>query len=121
MSAFKVCTAWGPGGHGFDLDDPEVGLPVIQHAHDLGVKVLCVDDQAEALELTALMLSARGAVVRTATSVEEAIQRNAQAIPVGRLGTPAEFGAVAAFIASPLAAYITGSLIRVDGGSLRSV
>jgi len=41
VSAFKVYTAWGPGGRGFDLDDPAIGLPVVQHAHDLGVKVLC--------------------------------------------------------------------------------
>ena len=41
VSAFKVYTAWGPGGRGFDLDDPSVGLPVVQHAHDLGVNVLC--------------------------------------------------------------------------------
>ncbi len=61
------------------------------------------------------------AAERQKISVEEAIQRNAQAIPVGRLGTPAEFGAVAAFLASPLASYVTGSMIRVDGGSLRSV
>ncbi len=63
----------------------------------------------------------RSAAERQKITVDEAIQRNAQTIPVGRLGTPAEFGAVAAFLASPLAAYVTGSLIRVDGGALRSV
>jgi 3-oxoacyl-[acyl-carrier protein] reductase len=63
----------------------------------------------------------RAAAERQKISVEEAIQRNAQTIPVGRLGTPEEFGAVAAFLASPLAAYVTGSLIRIDGGVLRSV
>jgi 3-oxoacyl-[acyl-carrier protein] reductase len=63
----------------------------------------------------------RAAAERLKISVEEATQRNASAIPVGRYGTTAEFGAVAAFIASPLAAYVTGSLIRVDGGALRSV
>jgi 3-oxoacyl-[acyl-carrier protein] reductase len=63
----------------------------------------------------------RAAAERQKISVEEAIQRTAQGIPVGRIGTPAEFGAVAAFLASPLAAYITGSLIRIDGGSIRSV
>jgi len=63
----------------------------------------------------------RAAAERQKISVEEAMQRNAQSIPVGRLGTPAEFGAVAAFLASPLAAYVTGSLIRVDGGAIRSV
>jgi uncharacterized protein len=41
VSAFKVYTAWGPGGVGFDLDGPAIGLPVVQHAHDLGVKILC--------------------------------------------------------------------------------
>jgi 3-oxoacyl-[acyl-carrier protein] reductase len=58
---------------------------------------------------------------RQKISVEEAMQRAAQAIPVGRMGTPEEFGAVAAFLASPLAAYVTGSLIRIDGGVIRSV
>ena len=41
VAAFKVYTAWGPGGRGFALDDPGLGLPVVQHAHDLGVRVLC--------------------------------------------------------------------------------
>jgi hypothetical protein len=41
VAAFKVYTAWGPGGQGFDLDDPRIGLPVLQRAHDLGVKVFC--------------------------------------------------------------------------------
>jgi 3-oxoacyl-[acyl-carrier protein] reductase len=52
---------------------------------------------------------------------EEALKRTAQSIPVGRVGTPEEFGAVAAFLASPLAGYVTGSLIRIDGGLTRSV
>jgi uncharacterized protein len=38
VAAFKVYTAWGPNRQGFALDDPSIGLPVIQHAHDLGVK-----------------------------------------------------------------------------------
>jgi 3-oxoacyl-[acyl-carrier protein] reductase len=63
----------------------------------------------------------RAAAERQKISVEEVIRRNAQSIPAGRLGTPAEFGAVAAFLASPLAAYVTGSLIRIDGGAIRSV
>ncbi len=39
VSAFKVYTGWGPNQHGFALDDPAIGLPVVQKAHDLGVKV----------------------------------------------------------------------------------
>lgn len=44
-----------------------------------------------------------------------------QAIPMRRLGEPAEFGKVAAFLLSPAAAYVTGSLIAIDGGVMRSL
>ena len=39
VSAFKVYTAWSPSGQGYSLEDPAIGLPTVQHAHDLGVKV----------------------------------------------------------------------------------
>ena len=42
-------------------------------------------------------------------------------IPVGRYGTAAEFGAVAAFLASDEASYVTGVAIAVDGGLSRSM
>jgi 3-oxoacyl-[acyl-carrier protein] reductase len=51
----------------------------------------------------------------------EIAARSAAEIPVGRYGTIEEFGAVAAFLASPKAAYVTGSMIRIDGGATRSV
>jgi 3-oxoacyl-[acyl-carrier protein] reductase len=40
----------------------------------------------------------------------------AAAVPLGRAATPAEIAGVAAFLASPDAAYITGAVIPVDGG-----
>lgn len=39
-------------------------------------------------------------------------------VPMGRFGTPAEMGGVALFLASPLAAYVTGHTIPVEGGLL---
>jgi 3-oxoacyl-[acyl-carrier protein] reductase len=42
-------------------------------------------------------------------------------IPMGRLGEPREFAALAAFLASERASYITGSSIAVDGGWIRSI
>lgn len=44
-----------------------------------------------------------------------------QAIPVGRWGTPQEFGDVACFLASDRARYITGTTIVVDGGISRDL
>lgn len=40
----------------------------------------------------------------------------ASSIPVGYYGDPADVGALVAFLASPLARYITGEVIAVDGG-----
>ncbi|MET0693323.1 MAG: SDR family oxidoreductase [Propionibacteriaceae bacterium] len=42
-------------------------------------------------------------------------------IPLGRYGQPDEFGRVAAFVLSPAASYLTGCVIPVEGGSLRSL
>lgn len=58
---------------------------------------------------------------RTGVTPGQAQAKSVESIPVGRLGDPAEFGAVAAFLASPRAAYVTGSLIRIDGGAIRAV
>jgi 3-oxoacyl-[acyl-carrier protein] reductase len=46
-------------------------------------------------------------------------ERASAGIPLRRYGDPAEFGRVAAFVLSPAASYLTGGLIRVDGGSTR--
>jgi 3-oxoacyl-[acyl-carrier protein] reductase len=42
-------------------------------------------------------------------------------IPMRRYGAPEEFGRVATFLLSPAASYITGSMIPIDGGTLRSL
>ncbi|WP_445682911.1 SDR family oxidoreductase [Radicibacter daui] len=50
----------------------------------------------------------------------DAVQQAARnEIPAGRYGQPEEFGATVAFLASQQASYITGSMIRVDGGATR--
>ncbi len=39
---FKTYTGYGPGGRGYALDGPDVGLPFLEHARSLGVKVISV-------------------------------------------------------------------------------
>ena len=49
------------------------------------------------------------------------LDRIHKSVPLGRDGRPAEFGRVAAFLLSPAAAYVTGVMLPVDGGMLRSL
>jgi 3-oxoacyl-[acyl-carrier protein] reductase len=53
-------------------------------------------------------------------SLEPAQERAREEIPAGRLGTPEEYGDLVAFLASERAAYLTGAVIPLDGGLLRS-
>jgi len=57
---------------------------------------------------------------RQGTTAEEIRKRVEASIPMGRYGRPDEFAAVAVFVASPRASYLTGVSIQVDGGMLPS-
>lgn len=54
-------------------------------------------------------------------AVDDVVAESVASIPVGRYGNPSEYGDAVAFLASTRAAYITGSVIRVDGGLIQSV
>jgi 3-oxoacyl-[acyl-carrier protein] reductase len=58
---------------------------------------------------------------REGRSVEEVAAESTGSIPVGRYGRPEEYGDVVAFLASERASYVTGSVIRVDGGLIASI
>jgi 3-oxoacyl-[acyl-carrier protein] reductase len=64
---------------------------------------------------------ARAAGERSGISPQDAFAKWEKEIPMGRLGEPREFAALAAFLASERASYITGSSIAVDGGWIRSL
>lgn len=53
-------------------------------------------------------------------SLAEAERVAAEEVPAGRLGTPEEYGDLVAFVCSERAAYLTGSVIPLDGGLTRS-
>jgi 3-oxoacyl-[acyl-carrier protein] reductase len=48
-------------------------------------------------------------------------QEAVKLIPLGRRGDPAEIAAVATFLSSPLASYVTGTTLAVDGGMNKSI
>ena len=52
---------------------------------------------------------------------DEVRARRSERIPLRRYGEPEEFGRAAAFLLSPAASYITGAMIPVDGGAIRSI
>lgn len=67
------------------------------------------------VDLSAQMAAAGG------TTADAVVARWEAEIPMRRLGEPREFAALAAFLASEQAGYITGQSIAVDGGWIRSM
>lgn len=82
------------------------------------ITVNCIAPGAIATERLNELMEAR--IKRSGQSKEEYEKEYLESIPAGRLGTPEEFAAAAAFLASERASYITGSTICVDGGKRRS-
>jgi 3-oxoacyl-[acyl-carrier protein] reductase len=58
---------------------------------------------------------------REGRSVEEVVAESTGGIPLGRYGKPEEYADVVAFLASERAAYLTGAVIRVDGGMIPTI
>src|SRR3954463_1590355 len=54
-------------------------------------------------------------------SIEQVEAAAREEVPAGRLGTVEEYGDLVAFLCSERAAYVTGTVIPIDGGLLRSV
>jgi 3-oxoacyl-[acyl-carrier protein] reductase len=72
--------------------------------------------RTERVEELANMMAAKQGI-----SAEEFISRWEKEIPMQRIGEPREFAALAAFLVSERAGYITGTSIPVDGGWIRSL
>lgn len=58
---------------------------------------------------------------RESIPYEEVVKSSLRLIPMGRYGDPTEYGDAAAFLASQNASYITGTVMRVDGGQTQAV
>jgi 3-oxoacyl-[acyl-carrier protein] reductase len=58
---------------------------------------------------------------REGRSSEAVAAESTSSIPLGRYGNPEEYANAVAFLASTGASYITGSIIRIDGGLIASI
>ncbi|HEX6887094.1 MAG TPA: SDR family oxidoreductase [Candidatus Nanopelagicales bacterium] len=96
---------------------PGLAMLVKDFADELGPRGIRVNGVLPGRIATDRTLALDGAAGNAAA----ARRRNEAAIPLGRYGDPLEFGRLAAFLLSPAASYITGSLIPIDGGSLRAL
>jgi len=63
---------------------------------------------------------ARGGA-RWPSFLKRASAHAASRVPLGRMGTPDDVAALAAFVASPRASWITGAAFAVDGGAVRVI
>jgi 3-oxoacyl-[acyl-carrier protein] reductase len=94
----------------------------------LAMLVKSMADQwgADGIRVNALLpgriATARLEALEASTPDPAATRRGLEAsIPLHRYGTPAEFGAVAAFVLSPAASYVNGSMVTIDGGMSRAL
>jgi len=70
-----------------------------------------------AFDTDRLRVTMEGAAKKAGKSLETMLAARSQAIPAKRLGNPAEFGAICAFLCSQHAGYVTGQNILADGGA----
>jgi len=102
---------------------PHLALSNIHRMAAVGLfKTLASEVAADGITLNTIA-TGRFATDRLASnwgSWEEMERGAAEGVPAGRLGTPEEYGDLVAFLCSERASFLTGTVIPLDGGMLRS-
>jgi len=88
---------------------------------ELGPDNITVNNVAPGLILTDRVKDTLPQNPPPGTTIEQLLADRAKDIPLRRIGRPEELAALVAFLASPLAGYITGATIQCDGGAVRGI
>lgn len=104
----------GSGG-GTRAHRHRVAYDATKGAIEAMTRAMALDLAPLAIRVNAVIPGAMLVEQRSSVGKEGDVQP-ADVIPLGRLGTPEDVGAVAAFLASENAAYVTGAMYTVDGG-----
>ena len=83
-----------------------------------GIRVNSINPTYTTTDRVTQLLGSRAA--SKGTSVEQETAALKAAIPLGRMGTPEEFGATVAWLASPAAGFIHGHALMFDGGAVKA-
>jgi 3-oxoacyl-[acyl-carrier protein] reductase len=89
-------------------------------SNELGPYHITVNNVAPGLILTDRIKETVAHQISAGASLEELMAERVKGIPLRRIGRPDELGALVAFLSSPLAGYITGTTIQIDGGSVQA-
>lgn len=114
------------GASVINISAPQAYIPLVQQAHvcaakagvEMLTKVLAMELGSKNIRVNAIVpgpITGTEGMARLAPT-EEAKENTRKSVPLQRYGTTRDIGNCAIFLASPLADYISGAIIPVDGG-----
>lgn len=116
-----------PGASVINISAPQAANPTPYQAHvcaakaglDMLVRVLAMEWGPDGVRVNSIVPGPIGDTegLRRLAPSSEALAKMTAGIPLGRLGTTAEVAEMALVLSSPLASFVTGAVIPVDGGS----
>jgi NAD(P)-dependent dehydrogenase (short-subunit alcohol dehydrogenase family) len=115
-----------PGASIINISAPQSYVPMEMQAHvcaakagvDQLTRVLAIEWGRDGIRVNSIVpgpIEGTEGMARLAPT-PEAMQRAGEAVPIGRLGTTDDIANAALFLSSPLASYVSGIVMPVDGG-----
>lgn len=115
-----------PGAAVINISAPQAFLPMVLQAHvcaakagvDMLTRTLALEWGRDGIRVNSIVPGPIDGTegMRRLAPTDEARTRVVESVPLGRMGTPDDVARVALFLASPLAAYVTGVILPADGG-----